>query len=67
MVHTAAVTLNLKHYSMSKAHPPTYHTIKTGHSINWEEVGIIDRDPLTPPRRISEAIAIRLHNPGMNR
>ncbi len=43
------------------------HTIKTGHSIDWEQVDIIDRDPLTPPRRIREAIAIRLHNPAMNR
>ncbi len=43
------------------------HTIKTGHSIDWDQVDILDRDPLTPPRRIREAIQIRLHNPGMNR
>ncbi len=45
------------------------HTMKTGHSIDWEEVDIIDKDPLTPPCRIHEAIciAIMLHNPGMNR
>ncbi len=43
------------------------HTIKTGHDIDWESVEIIDRDPLTLLRRIREAIAIRVHQTGMNR
>ncbi len=42
------------------------HTIKTGHTIDWESVDIIDRDPRTPPRRIREAIVICVNQPGMN-
>ena len=42
------------------------HTIKTGRAIDWESVEIIDRDPLTPPCRIRQAIAIHIHQPSMN-
>ena len=43
------------------------HFTKTGHTINWADTKIIDRDSNTVRRKIKEAICIRKMKPTLNR
>ena len=43
------------------------HSMRTGHSINWDGVKVIDQESSEIKRKIKEAISIRRHHPKLNR
>ena len=43
------------------------HSTGAHHTIDWDNVKILDREDREFPRRVKEAIQIRKHSPALNR
>ena len=43
------------------------HSIEAHHTIDWDNIKILDREDREFPRQVNEAIQIRKHSPALNR